>query len=197
MRSITHHAPGNGRPATVPLPSSDVKLPRTLRLPMTASRRGAITYIKLLKTVNPDRSFGGYAFEGDLLQPGQAIDEQDLQPSPDYPETPLLLECAGGDGSGSGHRRSQQIYILWRYEGGAGNWEEVARTASANRDWTYDLGPIARREIYAKPVLVDSEAAAERVIEALQAELDPLERKAQRLVILALYDRVAARVVGW
>jgi hypothetical protein len=107
----------------------------------------------------------------------------------------LLLECVGSFGPGRGHNRNPELYIRWRLEGD--DWREVARAASVGRDWTLDLGPIARRELQPpKPYLLDPEAAAARVIEALDRELEPLRLEAQVLVVRAVYDRFAARMAG-
>jgi hypothetical protein len=145
--------------------------------------------------VKPDRVWGGYRFDGDLLSPGAMIDQAALWPAPTYPRVPLLLECAGPEGGGRGHRRVPYLYILWRWDQSRGEWGELARVADAGRDWTADLGPIARRELRPRPVLVDPRATAARVMAVLEQELEPLDRQAQRVVLLAAYDQVAARVV--
>jgi len=165
-------------------------------LPRSASRRGQVTYCKLLRAARPNRTSGGWDLDGELLRPGATLKECELWPAADYPEVPLLLECAGSDGSGWGHPRAPCVYILWRWEQAAGAWRELARAASVNRDWTEDLGPIAKRQLEPpRPVLVDPRAAVGRMMATLEHELEPLDRQAQRVVLLAAYDQVAARVV--
>jgi hypothetical protein len=159
-----------------------------LRLPRSATRRSATTYVKILTAVLPDR-WGGYDFQGRIVRPGSTLPRDEL------PDGSLLLELAGSVGTGSGHNRNPDLYILWRLDHDA--WREVARAASVYSDWTLDLGPIARRELQpARPVLVDPQAAAARVIEALDKELEPLRLEAQVLVVRAVYDRFAARMAG-
>lgn len=162
---------------------------RLIRLPRTAERRNQISYIQMLERVTPDTVWGGWRFEGQLLQPGATV------PADSLPRDALLIECAGTVPGGSGHRRAPTVYILWRLEGDA--WREVARAASVGRDWTLDLGPIARRELEpARPVLVDPEGAAGRVMAALNLELEPLNAEARCLVARAVFDRFAARAVA-
>jgi hypothetical protein len=167
---------------------SGASLPQ-FRLPHSATRRSAVTYIKLVNSVRPDPVWGGYSFEGRILRPGCTLPRDEL------PDGSLLLECAGAEKGGRGHNRSPDLYILWRLD--RDTWREVARAASVGRDWTLDLGPIARRELQPpKPFLVDPEASAARVIAALDHELEPLRREAQVLVVRAVYDRFAARMAG-
>jgi hypothetical protein len=162
---------------------------RLIRLPHTSGRRNQITYLQLLERVTPDTVWGGWRFEGRLLRHGATV------PADTLPKKALLLECVGNQPGGSGHRRAPTVYILWRLQGDA--WREVARAASVGRDWTLDLGPIARRELEpARPVLVDPEGAAGRVMIALDRELEPLNAEARCLVARAVYDRFASRVVA-
>lgn len=162
-----------------------------VRLPRSATRRGAVAYCKLLRTVKPDRIWGGWAFEGELLSPGGTVPEAEIG------EAGLLLECAGAQPGGRGHIRAPTLYILWRYDRAGGRWRELARTAAANRDWTVDLGPIARRELEPpRPVLVYPEGVADRVLATLDKELGLLRREAQCLVVRAVYDRFAARMAA-
>jgi hypothetical protein len=75
-------------------------------------------------------------------------------------------------------------------------WHEVARVEGRGRDWTEDLGAIARRVLKPAPVLVDPDAAADRVMATLDAEMKPLDRRARKLVVMAVYDRVASRAAA-
>jgi hypothetical protein len=57
--------------------------------------------------------------------------------------------------------------------------------------------PIARAELDPpRPVLVDPQAAAARVVEALDRDLGPLEFMARVLVVRAVLDRLAAGMAG-
>jgi len=159
-----------------------------VRLPRSSTRRNAVTYCKLVSTVRPDPVWGGWQLDGAVLRSGACVEADSI------PAGALLLECAGDQLGGSGHKRAPCVYILWRLEGEA--WREVARAASVGRDWTVDLGPIARRELEARPVLVDPEAAADHVMLALDREMESLNAEARCLVARAVYDRFAARVAG-
>lgn len=138
--------------------------------------------------------WGGYSFDGDLLRPGSLVDESEL--CLEGTTAPVLvLECAGPCGEGRGHRRRPTLYLLWRYDPAAGEFRELARVASENRDWTLDLGPIARRALRPPgPVLVNPERACLVTFRALDGELEPLERSARKVILLAVYDRLASRL---
>jgi hypothetical protein len=143
---------------------------RRIRIPNSATRRGGITFAKLLSWVT-EPATTGFDFEGRLLRPGQQIDESELWPSEDWPEVPVLLECAGITEVGWGHRRSVYTYILWRYERDRGEWREIARTTGTSSEWCCILGPIARSlvvgEIPARPKceIVD---LAEQLVAAIE-----------------------------
>jgi len=160
---------------------------RYVQTPRTAHSRGAVTYLKILRTVTRDTTWGGWRFEGELMRPGDCIG---------FPSHRLLaIECVGSDRRGYGHRRSETLYILWRFEDGA--WCELGRSSSANRDWTLDLGPIARRALHPpRPILIDPDGLAERLLRAVDEEIEPLDAPAKKAVLNAVYDRVAARVVA-
>lgn len=162
-----------------------------IRLPHSAVRRGGITYVKLLESVTPDPVWGGWRFEGRLLRPGSLVEEASLPPRA------LLIECAGTGSGGRGHNRPPTLYILWRYQSPPGEWRELARASSCEHDWTIVLGPIARAELDPpRPVLVDPRAAAARVVQALDRELELLEFKARVLVVRAVEDRLAMAMAG-
>jgi len=164
---------------------------RPVRLPRSAAGRSGITYCRLLERVEPDRVWGGWSFVGRVERPGALIPEAELPPAG------LLLECADTEPGGRGHHRAAVRYILWRYDREAGEFRELARTSSVGRDWTQDLGPIALAELTpARPFVVDPEAAAGRVVEALERELAPLEFRARVLVIRAVEDCLAAGAAG-
>ncbi len=177
-----------------PAPSAEAS---TVRLPSSATRRGTVTSIRLIRKVRPDPIWGGYAFDGDLFRPGQVIQLGDLRPSDDYPDPPLLIECAGSVGRMPRSKHSEYLHLLWRYEPVRNAWSEVARAVSPTNDWTSYLGPIALDQIGRKPVLVDPIGVADRVVEALEADLEPLSTPDRKRVMLAVYDRFQSKVVGW
>jgi hypothetical protein len=164
---------------------------RRVRLPRSAGSRQALTYIQLLANVTHDRTWGGWSFQGRALRPGAVIEENEI------PQHGLALECAGTLTGGRGHNRAPMLYILWRYSFPEGEWREVARSASVERDWTQGLGPIARRELAPlRPVLVDLDGAASRVSDAITRELEPLSVQAQVLVVRRVQDLLMARMAG-
>ena len=167
---------------------------RLVRLPCSANSRrtaGLPVYVKVLVRVCRDRIWGGWSFEGATHRPASILPEENLA------DPGLALECCGPLPGGRGHNRAPTLYILWKYDRATGEWREIARAASVERDWTLDLGPIASRELKPpRPVLVDTEASARRIMEAVERELEPLEFRAQGLVIRALQDRLAAGMAG-
>jgi hypothetical protein len=171
---------------------------REVRIPRSGTVRSGISYAKLLRDVTVDRVWGGYSFDGELLRPGALVDEDALRPPDDTAAPILVLECAGAGGEGWGHRRRPTVYILWQYDPAAGEFREIARVASENRDWTLDLGLIARRALHPpQPVLVDPEGCCRRLFELLDHEIEGLDRPSRRSVLLALYDRAASRLVNF
>ena len=176
--------------AAVALEVSGVAEP-LVRLPRTAARRGAITYCRIVCRVVPDAVWSGYRFEGELARPGS------LFPTTRLPDPALLLECAGNLPGGWGHNRTPTVYILWRYDRKAGVWRELARAQALETDWTVALGPIAQAALNPpRPILVDTEATAARVMEQLEREIKPLEFRVRVLVLRAVEDRLAAGMAG-
>lgn len=169
---------------------------REIRIPNSASRRGVIAYAKLLHWVEQPATTG-FDFEGRLLKPGQKIQEAELWPSEDWPRTPVLLECAGSEKPGWGHRREPQIYILWRYERESGQWREIARTAATNSEWCLILGPVARQAVVgAIPARPRAECAelADQVCRAIEEiVLRRLTAGDGAAVLARLHDLLAAR----
>jgi hypothetical protein len=163
----------------------------TIRIPCSNDRRQA-TYAQLIRRVNMR---GSIPFEGRLLRTGAAIEEADLRPTPEWPETPLLIEYAGNDRSGHGHRRSNDLHILWRFD--AGEWIEIARISSQGPEWHYHLVPIVRREICSAPVNFVEVAGkiTELVLALLDHELDGLEDEGRARTMSFLYDKFTARFV--
>lgn len=159
--------------------------------PRSAIRRGALTWLKLLRSARRAGPFGVWDLSGDLLKPGALIDSHSL------PEPAILLECAGSVGGGRGHRRAPFLYVLWQFDRATGEWRELARVASVDADWTRDLGPIAARALSPpRPLLVDPGAVAHRLMLSLEEELEPFDQAVQRVILLRVYDELAARAAG-
>jgi len=167
-----------------------------IRIPRSATRRNAITYAKLLYWVN-EPALTGYDFEGMLLRPGQALEESALWPGEDWPRMPVLLECAGNEMPGWGHRRTPVTYILWRYEGG--EWRELARTSAIGIEWCLILGPVARRAVVGEiPARSARECAeiADQIYRAIEeVVLRRLTQPDAAHVVARLHDLLATRVL--
>src|SRR5882724_3580834 len=112
-----------------------------IRLPRTATRRGAACYCKLLDRVDA-AAVDGFGFVGRLVQPGQSIDADELKRS--HAGALIVLECTEAEGSRGARekRRWESLYILWRYDAGA--WVEIARCQSLSADWAVQLRDAAR-----------------------------------------------------
>jgi hypothetical protein len=124
------------------------------------------------------------AFEGVLLKPGSTIEYRALWPDATYPETPVLLEYAGTEGTGTGHNRRNQIHVLWRFDLQRRAWVEVIRTRTEAAEWIGQLAPIALREIGGPPP--PDPVIAVNFVRAFLAQLD------RDLAVLAAADRAAA-----
>ena len=62
-----------------------------VRIPRSASRRGAIGAARLIRRID-DRKHGPFRLVGKFLRPGRLIPECELWPDPDWPAVPILLE---------------------------------------------------------------------------------------------------------
>ena len=100
---------------------------------------------------------GIHFFEGGIyFRCGSSVEESALHPTPEYSETPLLLEYAGRDHTGRGHNRSNDIHVLWQWNAAESEWRELARVLSRGPEWFHHLAPIVRRELHAQPVALSS-----------------------------------------
>jgi hypothetical protein len=138
------------------------------------------------------------AFEGLLFKPGALVEDAALWPDARYPAKPVLLEFAGSDHTGSGHNRSNQIYILWRYEPEYGIWVEIVRALSKSADWIVNLLPIALAELggTAAPNPDLAWAVAGRLLVQVDSELAGLGVADRGLVLNLISEQVAARMMG-
>lgn len=131
----------------------------------------------------------GLGWEGKLYSPGSVIDRV---------EPLIVLECAGPVGPARGHKRAEILWLLWQYR--QESWHELARSLAINYEWTEDLRGPAIRALYPVPALVDIIRAGREIAEEIISVIDErLERKdadLRRSTLSAVYDRVAARIVG-
>jgi hypothetical protein len=140
------------------------------------------------------------AFEGLLLKPGATFEEAALWPTSEYPAMPLLLEYAGTDRTGSGHRRSNDIYVLWRYDRGRGCWDELIRATSQGMDWIEQLKAVALQELGRTIAPFDASAAhcvSRRVLGALDHELEMLDADDRLLVMSFVYQEFTSRALAF
>jgi len=168
-----------------------------VRLPHSAVSRQALTFVLLIHRVYPRRVMLD-AFEGPQFRSGETIDQAKLWPEADYPAEPLLLEYAGSDRSGRGHRRSRHTYLLWRFDQVLGKWIELARSAAVSTEWVECLKPIALRCIKAAG-REHPKTAAEAVSRTLcyvHSEKEKLEGSALAEYIGLLYEQFTAMYVS-
>lgn len=169
-----------------------------VRIPRSSPSRGERSYAQLILRVlhHPRVRF----FDGPLFRCGQLVDESELRPTPDAPLAPLLIEYAGNDRSGWGHRRSNDIHILWRYDAARADWVEIARTLSQGPEWKWNLAPIVRRELGsvapAPNFVAIARASTDRVLEILDGELDQFDDEGRARVLSFLYDAFTARLMS-
>jgi hypothetical protein len=169
-----------------------------VRIPQSRLSRRDMDYARLLVRIYPRRTMAN-AFDGVLLKPGSLIDEAALWPTPEYPETPILLEYAGNDHTGRGHRRSNDIYLLWRYERDRKCWVELVRTTSQGAEWIEHLKPIAILELR-RDSLPDAFSAAgvsAAVLAALDRQLELLDPLERHLAMAFVYQEFTARALAY
>jgi hypothetical protein len=155
-------------------------------------RRAPAGYALLVRRL-PKR---GAIFPGRFFRAGSRVEETELRPSAAWPEIPLLIEFAGNDGAGHGWNRAPDVHILWRYDRGRREFEEIARVRSHGAEWFHHLAPIVDREIRRPDPdhVEEARAASLRLVAALDLELDELADEGQRRALAMLYDQVAARL---
>jgi hypothetical protein len=118
-----------------------------VRLPCSSPRNIREKFLKLLSHVEPDADHG-FGFEGKFFRPGSMVTDAELRPSLAFPLVPIALEYFRGPAYGiPGHRRSDYIYILWRYELELDVWRELGRASSFAWEWAVELRPLAVRAL--------------------------------------------------
>lgn len=172
-----------------------------VRLPCSSPRGAREKFAKLLSYVDPDGEHG-FGFEGKFVKPGQVLTDAELQPAPEFPAIPVLLEFMKGPAYGlPGHRRCDQVYILWRLSEDRA-WKELGRAVSTSWEWALELRPLAvraLREARGGPlvrVLPDLGIAAARISKMLTRELQALEDTERHKLIGVLHDEFAVRLSG-
>ncbi len=171
-----------------------------VRIPRTAGRHCTRSYALLVLRVGRNRALRN--FEGRLFRAGALVEESALWPTPHYPRIPLLIEFAGTDGLAAngkpahGHNRARDIRILWRFDRERGEWDEVARIASAGSHWYADLAPIVERELVAPDVddVGEARSAAGRLAALIDGALNELTDEGREHALGFLFDEVAARL---
>jgi hypothetical protein len=169
------------------------------RIPKTATRRGAITYAKLLSRVDA-RAKDGFGFVGKFFRPGELVLESEL--GADYHQpAPILLECsevAAAQGLPHGKRKWNKLYILWRYNLETQSWIEIARTQCHSDEWCETLREPARIALgkTSWDVVPSVAEVITRIRGMLDKELAELEDGAKRQVLGELHDQFAARLVA-
>lgn len=181
----------------------DAVLRAGITLPCSSPRSARSKFAKLLRHVDPDADHA-FGFEGVFLRPGATVSDAQLHPSPDYPETPILLEYARGPAYGiPGHKRCDSIYILWRYDHHSNEWREIGRAVSVAWEWAIELRPLATRALREArscsdslqvEVMPDIPAIAGRITVFLDRELTTLEAPQRMKVLGVLHDVFAARL---
>jgi hypothetical protein len=167
----------------------------TIRLPNTCpENKRSYTHCRILTEVRTD-AWNGAGFEGPLFRPGAKIPPEDLG------EQPVLLEFAGPQGKWRPGKHRENLWILWRYDWDLKAWQEIARAIANDWHWALILRGPAIRAL--KPKAIEQVDPAERgraVTDELLHTIDAAlvtEPPAVRMVVLsALYDRVAGRIVA-
>jgi hypothetical protein len=170
-----------------------------VRLPCSSARSCREKFLKVLSYVDPDAEHG-FGFEGAFFRPGAALTDAELRPTLDYPLTPIALEYMRGPAYGiPGHKRTDSIYILWRYDRENNSWRELGRASSFSWEWAAELRPIAVRALREArggnlEVMPDLPAIAGRIALFLDGELRRLEPPHRKKVLGVLHDQFAARM---
>lgn len=168
-------------------------------LPCSSPRNSREKFAKLLSHVDPDGEHA-FGFEGKFFRPGATVTDAELHPTAAYPETPILLEYMRGAAYGiPGRRRTDSIYILWRYDREANLWRELGRAVSFAWEWAAELRPLAVRALREArqglvEVMPDFVAIAARIAMFLDRELKSLETPHRNRILGVLHDQFAARL---
>jgi hypothetical protein len=174
-------------------------LSKKVRLPLTATRRSQVTYVKLLKRVDP-RSRSPFTWQGRFFRPGTWIEETELWPDGTFPRIPLLVEQAGAEKPARGWLRHKcdETVVLWRYQRDPGTFVEVGRVAAPGGLWPLLLEPLVRSAFEQDGGGHGPEDLAlirERISRFLHAELDRVTDADRGRVLTLVHDELASGIV--
>ena len=165
-----------------------------LRLPRTVGRRGGIAFVQAPTRVRA-RAGCGFGIEGKYYRAGAWIRAAELGASPVVLE---MSEVEGGSNAARRGRRWEALYIVWRFNGDRGEWEEVARTSGERTVVMEELRSVVTRAIAQRTwrVVPSVEQAAERIAGALEEMVEEVEREQRGAVLAIVHDLVTAWMVG-
>ncbi|HLG97102.1 MAG TPA: hypothetical protein VKX49_12385 [Bryobacteraceae bacterium] len=156
-------------------------------------------YLKLLNRINEKVPYG-FSFEGTLLRPGKTVSFEELRPTNEYPEVPIILECAGTQNPQDGRpstRHWPTLYILWQLDPRKLEWKEIARAQSESWDWAADLRPIAKRLLQEArggiEVFRGADQVARRISDLLEKELLTLAPPDRGRALGILHDQFCSQ----
>jgi hypothetical protein len=168
-----------------------------IRLPPGSAGRSKQAYIKLLSRVDPDAQ-NGFGYEGLFLHIGSWVSSAPLRPTSAYPEIPVLLEHGLMPARGIiGHRRSDSLYVLWRWETAAREWRELGRAVAESWEWAIELRPLAIRALAqekAAECAPDLPALASEINTFLDSRLKILKPPDRARLLGILHDQFASRL---
>jgi hypothetical protein len=146
---------------------------------LPSNGRGKYRYVRVLDRAYADN--GAWRLDGEIYRPGAEIQR---------PPNPLVvIEAAGPVKIGHGHNRSEHLWILWHWRGG---WREVARASSASYDWTWILGPPARRLLTTAPIEDRATREIERVLSTVDDAIRDVDPELRPMVCAGIEERLAA-----
>lgn len=164
-----------------------------IRLPLSSKRGEKIAYLKLLRHVE-EHARSGFDYHGEFLTPGKMVCWADVRPTIEYPEVPVLLECAGIAKPGRGHNRSEYLYILWQWCPIRNAFVELARSSSVASEWATDLEIPARRAIGERRPEPDPGDVRRRIADYLSRELERALPPDRFRILAVIHDELASRM---
>lgn len=181
-------------PPDIAIPSETPR--KLIALPNTSpENRRNFTHVRLLTRVSPDAK-NAAGFDGRLLPCGRRLPPEELG------DHPVVLECAGPQGSFKPGRHRQTLWVLWRYDWPEKAWREIARAMSLDWGWAIILREPAIRALQVSDKsghLPDPVERGREVTEELLQTIDTtllLEvPEVRTFVLTSIYDRMAGRIV--
>lgn len=165
----------------------------SIRIPRSGGRDSK-GFTKLLSRVNARRA-DAFGFEGRFLRPGDLIEESDLMP-PGWPNPPLVLEYVPAEGARHGWARHEKedTWLLWTWTPKT-EWREIGRAAAAGAEWVQVLRPLALAHLAPPPLQWRRTIAEarERIIAAIDAELEAVEAGHRPALLSVVHDVIASR----